>query len=267
MITLNRVAFTLFGLDIYYYGVMICLAIIACVVVAMVLCRAKKIDTSMPLEIFLAIIPIGILSARLFSVIFEDGLTIKDYFNFRTGGMSIIGAIIGGAIGVLVYKFIKRKSFLYIADIITSVLMLGQSIGRWGNYFNDEIYGAVITNPSHMWFPLGVNIAGTWYQALFFYESVLTLIGFILLVVVYLKTKQTGFCTGLYFIYYGIIRLILESMRQPQYVLKWGSVPVSSLISSFFVFIGASILLGLIIINIIKGRKQKWQKRNTPAEN
>lgn len=256
MILLNRVAFTIFGLDVYYYGIIMCLAIVACVVVAMVLCRAKKIDTNLPLEIFLAIVPLGILSARLFSVIFESGLTIKDYFNFRTGGMSIIGAIIGGAIGVLIYKLIKRKTFLEIADIITSVLLLGQAIGRWGNYFNNEIYGMQITNPSCMWFPLAVNIDGAWYEALFFYESVLSIIGFTILVIVFLKTKQKGLCTGLYFIYYGIVRVILETRRQPQYVLKWGAVPVSSLISCLFIFIGSCIILSIIFVSIIKRRKQ-----------
>ena len=146
---LNRIAFTIFGIDIYYYGLIISLAILLCVVLAIILAKAKKQETGMPLEIFLAIIPLGILSARLFSVIFEPDLSIADYFNFRTGGMSIIGAIIGGAVGATIYKFIKKKPFLQIADVITSVLLLGQAIGRWGNYFNEEVYGLEITNPAN----------------------------------------------------------------------------------------------------------------------
>lgn len=260
MITLNRVAFTIFGLPIYYYGIIICSAIIICVIVAMLLCRAKKIDSNMPLEIFLAIIPLGILSARLFSVMFEDGLTIADYFNFRTGGLSIIGAVIGGAVGIFIYKFIKKKSFLFLADIVTSVLLLGQSIGRWGNYFNEEVYGNLIINPNNQWFPLAVNINGNWYQALFFYEFILNFIGFIILLAIYLKTNKTGLITGLYFMYYGTIRVVLEGMRDSDFVLKWGTIPISQVISSIFIIIGAAILLGVTFISIIKKRKSQFNK-------
>ena len=246
MLELNKVAFTIFGVDIYYYGLIISGAILACVICAMILCKAKKIDTNMPLEIFLAIIPLGILSARLFSVIFEKDLTIADYFNFRTGGMSIMGAIIGGAIGATIYKFIKKKNFLVIADIITSVLMLG------------EVYGLEITNPNLQWFPFGVNVDGTWYEALFFYESILTFIGFIVLLIVYLKTSKKGLATGIYLTYYGIIRIILESRRQPEYVLRWGSMPVSAFVSALMIAAG----IGILVYVIVKSCKEKKEQKS-----
>ena len=253
MINLNKVAFTLFGVDVYYYGLIMALAIFACLISAIILSKVKKIDTGKPVEIFIAIVPAGILCARLFSVIFEDGLTMADYFNFKTGGMSIIGAIIGGAIGMLVYKLITKQSFLHIADIATSVLLLGQSIGRWGNYVNGEVYGQEILNPNLQFFPFGVEISGTWYEALFFWESVLSIIGFIAIVVLYLKTKKAGLATGVYFLYYGLVRLILEGRRQSEFVLKWGSVPVSALLSALFIVIGLAIIIWLII----KAVKQK----------
>ena len=252
---LNRIAFTIFGVDIYFYGLIISLAILLCVILAMILCKAKKQETSMPLEIFLAIIPLGILSARLFSVIFEPDLTIADYFNFRSGGMSIIGAIIGGAIGATIYKLIKKKPFLEIADVITSVLLLGQAIGRWGNYFNQEVYGLEITNPANQWFPLGVCVNGTWYEALFFYESVLAILGFIAILIVYLKTNKKGLATGIYLIYYGIVRIVLESRRQPQYILKWGNVPVSALVCALFIACGIAII-AYVIIKSVKQKKE-----------
>ena len=254
---LNRIAFTIFGIDIYYYGLIISLAILLCVVLAIILAKAKKQETGMPLEIFLAIIPLGILSARLFSVIFEPDLSIADYFNFRTGGMSIIGAIIGGAVGATIYKFIKKKPFLQIADVITSVLLLGQAIGRWGNYFNEEVYGLEITNPANQWFPLGVNIDGTWYEALFFYEFVLALLGFVAILIVYLKTREKGLATGIYLVYYGIIRIILETRRQPQYILKWGNVPVSALVCALFIMAGIAILTYVIIKSLRQKKEQK----------
>lgn len=259
MISLNKVAFTLFGIEVYYYGIMMASAILVCLIVAVIFCKAKKIDTIKPVEIFLAIVPAGLLSARLFSVIFEEGLTIADFFNFRTGGMSIFGAIIGGAVGMLVYKLITKQSFLFIADIATSVLFLGQSIGRWGNYFNQEVYGQLITNPSLQFFPFAVCIDGNWYEALFFWESVLTLIGFIALTIVYLKTKKTGLVTGIYLVYYGIVRIILEFHRQQEFVLKWGNVPVSALVSGLFIIIGISVIIYLIV-------KCKKEKQNSGGE-
>lgn len=257
MLSLSKIAFTIFGIDVYYYGLIITGAIIVCLVVAFLLTKAKKLDGSMPIEVFLATIPLGILCARLFSVLFEPDLSIADYFNFRTGGMSIIGAIIGGAIGLVIYKLVKKRGFLEIADVITSVLLLGQAIGRWGNYFNEEVYGLEITNPANQWFPLGVNIDGTWYEALFFYESVLAIIGFVAILIVYLKTKKSGLATAIYLCYYGIIRIILEARRQPQYILKWGSIPVSALISAIFIVCGVAIIVYLIVKSVLARKKEQ----------
>lgn len=253
----NRVAFSIFGIDVYFYGLIIAGAIIACVVLSLIFCKHKNIDTNMPFEIFLAIIPLGILTARLFSVIFEPGLSLADFFNFRTGGMSIFGAVLGGALGVLVYKLIRKKPFLQVADIITSVLLIGQSIGRWGNYFNEELYGMQIDNPAWQFFPFAVQIDGNWFAALFFYESVLTFIGFVVIMIVYLKTNKTGLVTGIYLVYYGTIRLVLENMRQPEFILKWGNLQVSSLVSALFVACGVAILIYIIVKNYKQKKEQK----------
>ena len=255
MIEMNRIAFTIFGVDVYYYGLIMAGAILACLIVAIVLCKAKKLEAMQPVEIFLAIIPLGIIGARLFSIIFEKNLTITDFFDFRSGGMSIMGAIIGGAIGIVVYSLITKKSFLFVADIITSVLLLGQSIGRWGNYFNQEVYGQEIVNESLQFFPFGVLIDGTWYEALFFWESVLSLIGFIALLIVYLKTSKKGLATGIYLLYYGTIRVILESRRQSQYILSIGNLQVSSLISGVLIACGLAIIIYLIV-NKVKQKKE-----------
>ena len=255
MVNLNKVAFTIFGVDVYYYGLIMALAILLCLIAAIVLCKVQKIDTNKPVEIFLAVVPAGILCARLFSVIFEDGLTLTDYFNFKTGGMSIIGAIIGGAFGVLIYKLITKQPFLKLADIVTSVLLLGQSVGRWGNYVNNEVYGQEILNTRLQFFPYAVEIDGTWFEALFFWESVLSLIGFIVIVVLYLKTKKTGLATGVYLLYYGVVRVILEGRRQSEFVLKLGNVPISALISALFIAIGLAIIIW-IIVKTIKQKKE-----------
>ena len=145
---LGRVAFNIFGVEIYWYGIFITLAIVTALIISFVLCKRKGLSSNLPYEIIIAILPLGILCGRLFAVLFDSGLDITDYFKFRDGGMSIIGAVIGGAIGIVILCLIRKYNFLEIADVVCVVLILAQAIGRWGNFFNAELYGQEILNPS-----------------------------------------------------------------------------------------------------------------------
>lgn len=252
----SRVAFTLFGVDIYWYGIMITSGVLVAFLLAFLLCKKKGHDGNLPYEIFLAIIPLGILGARLFSVIFEDGLTIADFFKFREGGMSIIGAIIGGLIGVIILCLIRKHNFLDVADLIVTVLILAQAIGRWGNYFNNELYGQQITNPNLQWFPFAVQIDGLYYEALFFYESFFNIIGFVIIFCLFWFIKNKGVALGTYLIYYGTLRFILEPRRQAEFILDVGSVQVSRLMSAVMVIIGIGVLM-FVIIKHFKVKKER----------
>ena len=253
----SRVAFSLFGIEVYWYGVFITLGILSAFIVAFFLCKKKGLNQDTPYYILLAVVPIGILSARLFSVIFEDGLSLKDYFNFRTGGMSIIGAVIGGAIGLTLLCIFKKINFFTLADVLVVVLILAQAIGRWGNYFNNELYGQEITNSAWQFFPFAVKIDGIYYEALFFYESVLNLIGFAGLMCLFWFTKDKGLCTGTYFAFYGIVRFFLEPRRQAEYILKAGSLPISRVLSLVMFVIGISILIYVIVKKYTKKNKKE----------
>lgn len=257
----SRVAFKIGDTEIYWYGIIMCLAILVAIGVAIFLCKKKNYDTDMPLNIALVVVPIGILSARLFSVIFEEGLSISDYFNFRTGGMSIIGAVIGGAIGLTTYVFIKKpqSKWLYF-DTLVVVLILAQAIGRWGNFFNGEVYGREIqADSAFARFPFAVKIDGRFYKALFLYESVLDLFGFFILSVMFLSSEKKGLPTASYLIYYGTIRTILENFRQEEYVLKLGNLAISRFFSIIMMVIGI-VLLVLIFIQA-KRREVKNEKK------
>ncbi len=257
-LAVNRVAFSIGGFDVYYYGILICSAIIVAVLVDMLYSKLKKYGYDMPLTIALVILPAGILSARLFSVIFEPGLSIAEYFNFRTGGLSIIGGIIGGGLGMLVFCLIKKEKnpFKYF-DTLCVVLLLAMSIGRWGNYFNSEVFGQVIPADSPFAkFPLAIEKDGVYYQALFFYESVLNFIGFIGLSFVYFFTDNTYTTAGL-LIYYGIVRSILETFRQSQYVLKLAGLPISQIMSFLMIAIGLAILIYKIVKTVQKKKVKK----------
>lgn len=253
-VAVDRVAFTVGNTDVYWYGIIMCLAILVAIVLAISFCKIKKYDTEIPINIALVVVPIGILSARFFSVLFEDGLTFADYFNFRTGGMSIIGAVIGGAIGLTVYVFIKKPENKWVYfDTLVVVLILAQAIGRWGNFFNGEVYGQEIASTSQFArFPFAVKIDGTYYQALFLYESVFDLLGFFILSILYLCSSKKGLPTAVYLIYYGTIRTVLEQLRQEEYILKLGNIAISRLFSIFMIAIG----LVLFVIILIQSRKQ-----------
>lgn len=257
----NRVAFTIFGVDIYWYGVIISTAILIAFLIAFALCKRKGHSSNVPYEIIIAILPLGILSARLFDVLFDKGLSITDYFKFREGGMSIIGAILGGLVGLALLRLIRKRNFLEMADILVVVLILAQGIGRWGNYFNEEVYGQIVTNPSFQHFPLAVLVDGQWYEALFFYESVLDILGFVMLINLYWFTKPRGVCTGTYLVYYGIIRFFLEPRRQQQYILGTGSLMVSRLMSLFMIIAGLAILIYVIVTEIRSKRGKNGKEQ------
>lgn len=260
LLNVKRVAFTLFGHDIYWYGVIMCLSIVASLLCAMVYCKKRGIDVDVPINVALIAIPFAILGGRLFAVIFDENLALSDYFKFRDGGMSIIGCIIGATISLTVYSIYKAKTtksyniFLYI-DVICAVLLLGQAIGRWGNFFNGELYGQYVSpNSIFAKFPFAVTINGVTYQALFFFECVTNFIGFIFTSQMFLQVKKDGYTSAFYLVYYGATRAVLERFRQPQFILKIGNIPVSMACS--ILMIVAGIILFAVAIHRHKNKKE-----------
>ena len=258
---LNRVAFNLFGLDIYWYGIIISFAILVAYLVSLYLIKVRGLDKDFSFDVLISAVPLGIVFARLAAVLFDSGLSITDFFNFRSGGMSIIGAIIGGVIGLVILKFVKKRSLLESFDLIATVVILSQGIGRWGNYFNNEIYGQLITNPSFQFFPFAVQIGGEYYEALFFYEFVLNIIGFIILFILYNKVKIRGVVASSYLIYYGTIRTILETRRAEKYILRIFGAPFSIICSVIMIVAGISLLTFVLVKNYKKKNLEKHNGR------
>ena len=246
-------AFSVFGLDVYWYGIIITSAIVLDFFLLGFFCKKFGYDKDMPFDLVLYAVVLGIIGARLFSVAFEQGSNITDFFEFRNGGMSIVGGLIGGVAGVGLYSLVKKTNFFMVTDVLAPLVLLAQAIGRWGNYFNGEVYGKLITDSAWQWFPVAVNIYGKWYQALFFYESALNLLGFVLLLFLFIKFRKSyGIATGAYLIYYGTIRFCLEPLRDSEFILRLGVVPISQLMSGLMVLIGITI----IVIVLIRNKKQ-----------
>ena len=250
---IDRVAFSIFGLDVYWYGLIITSAIILDFFLLARFCKKYGYDRDMPFDLVLSAVLLGIVGARLFSVLFDPGADITDFFKFRNGGMSIVGGLIGGVAGVGIYAAIKKTNFFLVTDMLAPLVLLAQGIGRWGNFFNGEVYGRPITNAAWQWFPVAVRVGGEWYQALFFYESVLNILGFVLILFLFFKfRKNFGIATGAYLIYYGTIRFCLEPLRDSEFILRLGKLPISQVMSAIMVLIG----IGIITFVVIKNKKQ-----------
>lgn len=213
-------------------------------------------DTTVDLA--LIVVPCGIIGARLYYVAMSwpafaaDPLSIWMVWK---GGMAIYGGVIGGALGAYVYARRKKLSFAMLADMIAPGLLLAQAIGRWGNYFNMEAYGPLITDPSLQFFPFGVLISNNgameWHMATFFYESMWNLCGFIALWLSRRRQSEHGNVFCWYLVIYGSGRFIIEQLREDS--LYIGSLRASQWLSLVLCLAAAAIL----ICRVTRGRKDR----------
>ena len=193
-------------------------------------------DTIVDLALWL--IPIGIIGARLYYVVFSWSSFRHDLlsvFRIWEGGLAIYGAVIAGLIVLLVFSRRRRIPSLLLCDIISPGLVLAQGIGRWGNYFNMEAYGLQVSNPSLCFFPLAVEIpsaAGlSWHLATFFYESVWDLGVFVFLISArHTRLRRQGDVFFFYAFLYASGRLVIEDLRLDS-LYSFSSVRISQLIS------------------------------------
>lgn len=251
MIIPDRVAFTLFGKDIYWYGVLMALGIIIAVWLAIKEGKRKNLTEDDILDMCLVAIPCGVVGARLYYVIFEwqqyAANPISALYIWE-GGLAIYGAVIGGLLGMFVYSRVKKHRFLKLADCIAPGLVLAQALGRWGNFFNQEAFGLAINNDALKWFPFAVYIEGyhtfngevcsnPYHLATFFYESMWCLLVFIILWSCRKKFRHDGDAILTYAMLYGLERMLVEPLRgdslyliQPG-TLFAGGIRVSQLIS------------------------------------
>jgi len=251
-------SFEIFGIIIHWYGVIISLAMLAGIFVASFNSKKRNLAADDILTCAILTIPFAIIGARALFVLCNLSLYSNFWEMIATwnGGMSIFGGVIGGLIGVLIFCKWKKKNLLFVADIIAPSLILGQAIGRWGNFVNQELYGAQITNSSLQWFPFAVNVNGAWYQALFFYESFLNLIGFATLMLILHKSSKKGIVTAVYFMFYGAVRFILEPMRESEFIMTLFNIPLSQALSALIFIIGLVLLIYILV------RNAKFKKNN-----
>lgn len=207
---MDRVAFTVFGIDVMWYGILMATGMILGTYLA--LKEAKRVGISEDDVLNLAIfaIPAGVLGARLYYVIFNWGFYSQNpsqILNFRGGGMAIHGALIGGILAGLIYTKIKKINFLKMADIALIGMPLAQAIGRWGNYINGEAHGG----PTNL--PWGIMVDGVKVHPTFLYESIWDFGIFIFLWIFRKKKKYEGQVAIYYIILYSLGRFFIEGLR------------------------------------------------------
>lgn len=211
-------------LTVRWYGLMIALAIVSCLAVAKHLAQKKQLVTNGDkiYDLALWLVLCGVIGARLYEVVFINWPYYQDNLwaipQIWHGGLAIHGAVIAGLATLIVWCKINRTSFWQLVDVGAIVLPLGQAIGRWGNYFNQELFGG----PTNL--PWGILIAAknrpvefqnfSHFHPTFLYESLLNLGLFIILFAVYrYRQIRSGTMLGLYLIGYGLIRFSTEFIR------------------------------------------------------
>ncbi len=238
---INRVAFSIFGMDIYWYAIIITTGILLAILFASSQARYAGLKKDNVLDIALIGIPTSVVGARLFFVLF----TLSNYDNFweifdiRDGGLAIYGAVIIAFLDGFIYCRCKKISVFALFDIGALGFLIGQSVGRWGNFMNAEVYG----RETDGLFGMTINGNGPFHPT-FLYESVWNLVGFLLLFLYFKKfRKHNGEVSSLYFFWYGLGRFFLEGMRVEEYILKLGDINIDQWIAAFFCVAGLVIFV------------------------
>ena len=251
---ISDVAFDIGGFEIKWYGIIICFGFLLSMILAMRACEKYDISKDDLLDYLLFAMPAAIVGARLFYVIFafdEYKDNLKEIFNIRQGGLAIYGGVIFAVITVVIVSKVKKKPVLNILDFAAPYIILGQAIGRWGNFTNQEAFGRATNLP---WGMTGnviverLSYYGISRQALvhptFLYESLACFLGFAIMMVYRNKwQKEKGEVLCLYMIIYGATRTLVETLRVDS--LLAGSMKVSRLISVGLFIIGIALLIDI----------------------
>lgn len=249
-------SFYIGSFEIAFYGVIISFAMLIGVLLACKLAKKRGIKSDDILLLALIVLPCAIIGARIYYFVFY-GKSFSEFFNFKDGGLAVLGGVIGGIIGIIIFAIIKKnfKMIIDLLDVCAPCLILGQAIGRVGCFFSQCCYGALVNNEAYCWFPLAMLVETfdgsntyQWRYATNLYESLWNLIGFLPVVFAFLKSKQKLTPTAIYLLWYGVGRAFIEGLRGDSLFIANTGIRVSQLLS--FVMIGIGIVL--IVINICK---------------
>ena len=245
---MNPVALQLGPISIRWYAICIVSGLILAVYLSMKEAPRKKIDPDDIIDFILIAFPLAIVGARIYYVVFEWGYYsqhLGEIFAIWNGGIAIYGGLLTGAL--VLYLFSRRRLIepIDFLDIAAPSVMIAQSIGRWGNFFNQEAYGAAVKSLNYL--PSFIRdqmyIDGSYRQPTFLYESIWNLLGFLLILILRRKPQflRQGEVTAFYLIWYGFGRMIIEGMRTDS--LMFAGLRVSQWLSMILILVGLAIII------------------------
>ena len=234
----------LFGLSIHFYGLIIACGLMLAVWYGCKRCNQFGFSVDDLTDGVLCIVPFAILCARLYYCIF-DWASYKDnpisVLYIWNGGLAIYGGVIGAAIGVIVFSKVKKIKIGAVLDIVALGFLIGQSIGRWGNFFNREAFGAATDSFMKMGLFNWITQSWEYYHPTFLYESLWNAAGFALLHFLSKKRQYDGQIAVGYAAWYGLGRTFIEGLRVDS--LYWGDFRVSQLLAAVSCFVAVAVLL------------------------
>lgn len=252
---MDRVAFSIFGIDVMWYGILMALGMIIGTLLAIKEGKRVGIKEDDILDLAIVAIPSGLIGARLYYVIFNwdyYSQNISQILNFRGGGMAIHGALIGGILAGYLFSRYKKMSFFKLADTVIIGVPLAQAIGRWGNFINQEAHGG----PTNL--PWGIMVNGEKVHPTFLYESIWNIGIFIFLWIFRKKKQYEGEVIVLYTILYSLGRFFIEGLRTDSLMI--GPFRMAQVIS----LVG---VIGGIIVHIYLSKKSKQEENVDIKEN
>lgn len=260
---MNSEIFSIGSFSLKWYSLLIAVGVFVGYLLAEREAKKFKLPKDFIFDLTFWIVIFGILGARIYYVVFNFNLyrnDLLDIFKVWNGGLAIHGGIIMGLITLLIYCKIKEVKPLRIMDIVVPSLILAQSIGRWGNFFNGEAHGPAtsLLNLQNLHIPdfiiNGMNINGIYYHPTFLYESLWCLLGFVIILLVrkFYKYLKCGQLTCVYMMWYSIGRFFIESLRTDSLML--GGFKVAQLISIIMFIIGFICFVYLCFNKLKKGQ-------------
>ena len=257
---MERVAIDLGPIQIYWYSIIVFVGLFIGSIIIFKEARKRKISEEFLINLICDSIIIGIIGARLYYVLFNLSYYLHnplEIFAIWNGGLAIHGGVFAALIFIIIYCKKNRINIIQTLDVVVVGLIIGQAIGRWGNFFNAEAYGQIttLTTLQSQGIPKfiidGMYILGEYRQPTFLYESIWCFAGFIALIIIrkckYLKRGQL---TGFYLIWYGLARFVIESMRSDSLMI--GHIKIAQVVSVIFVLSG----IVLTVYNIIKSTNE-----------
>lgn len=247
---LNPVAFNLGPLSIHWYGIIIGVGIALALMLAVREGEKHQLHKDVFPDLLIWAIPIAIIFARIYYVIFQWDYYSQhpeDIVKVWQGGIAIHGALIGATLTAIIFTKVHKLSFWKIADIAAPSIILGQAIGRWGNFMNQEAHGGEVTReflekslhlPNVIVDQMYIN--GAYYHPTFLYESVWNVIGFVVLILLRKANLRRGELFLTYVIWYSVGRFFIEGLRTDSLMLI-GNVRVAQVLS--LLLIGGAIAL------------------------